>query len=262
MAETTTLTTFTLAAGEVFPPEPWHDIPERWHKVFRPLASAPGYVGGVLGCGVEHPERGMILTGKRWKSNERLAAFASSAAGQAYSSELAANSQSVPHTTQVNFFRSNMLIQQNGLWGSAAEVHTTDFPKGYRESIAGGLATVEGMVCKARYGGIDGARPGYQAKRAYQGAPLSGWVFQQAPGEATVDQAVWIHTWKSAERERQFKDSEVRTMSGLMPGVVRDGDGVEERSWPVEEYFEERVKQLGALGIRKEHYEFKRFLVV
>jgi len=64
MPEITTLTTFTIAAGEVFPPEPRHSIPEQWKMVFTPLARDLGYRGGVVGRSVEHPEKCMIFAGK------------------------------------------------------------------------------------------------------------------------------------------------------------------------------------------------------
>ena len=160
----------------------------------------------------------------------------------------------------MEFFRMYMVVRQNGLWGGRSELHTIDFPKGHRESIAEGLSDVKGMACTAHLCGVDGSRPEILDKRDDKGSPLSGWVVRHPPGDkCDVDQAIWIHSWKSPERERRFKDTEVRTMTGLWPGVVGDKDGIEERSWAIEEYFEERLRRLGALGIRKEYFEFQRF---
>lgn len=61
----TTLTTITIAAGEEFPPDLVSNrTPERWQKVCRPLLNAPGFQGGALGHGIEHPEKGIIISGR------------------------------------------------------------------------------------------------------------------------------------------------------------------------------------------------------
>ncbi|KAK5133934.1 hypothetical protein LTR08_007054 [Meristemomyces frigidus] len=262
MTEITTLTTFTLAAGETLPPHGPNDYlePERWEKVMRPLAKAPGYSGGVLGPSIEDAKKVMIITA--WESSEHLAEFASSAEGQSYQSELAAKSQDQPYAVGVYFLDTDMRLRQHGMCKATIEVHTIDFPKGCRESIAEKMTVVRGMQYMQYtqpFGGLANAKPKYHAMSDTIGSPISGWVVQQALGQTNVDQAVWIHFWKSPEREEHFKRTEVRTMSGVLPGVIRDDDGVAERVWPIEEFFEEKLRQLGALRIVKEHFELKHF---
>ncbi|KAK5129366.1 hypothetical protein LTR08_003551 [Meristemomyces frigidus] len=101
MTEITTFTTFTLAAGETLPSQSPNGFLklERWEKVMRPLAKAPGYHGGVLGRSIEDAKKVMISTA--WKSSEHLAEFASSAEGQSYQSERAAKSQDQPYAVRV-----------------------------------------------------------------------------------------------------------------------------------------------------------------
>ncbi|KAK5116816.1 hypothetical protein LTR85_009076 [Meristemomyces frigidus] len=183
--------------------------------------------------------------------------FATSAEEQSYESELAAKSQDQPHTVKVMFSGTNMRLAQRSMCGATVEVHTIDFPKGHRESIAEEMAAVKGIDYTYNFVGIDGSRPEVLAKYDNRRTPLFGWVIQQVPGQREIDQAVWLHVWKSPEREAHFKQTEVRTMSGFQNEV--DDNGVKERVWPVEEFFEERLRQLGALRIAKEHYTLERF---
>lgn len=200
-----------------------------------------------------------VLTATGWRSSEHLEAFASSAEGRTYESELTGTCQSVQCTMHVVFPGSNMLIYQHALMDSAAEIHTIEYPKGHRESIAEEFRAVLGMADKVQVGGIRGPSREQIEKRCYNGRPLSGWVVRRTPDETTIDQAVCIHAWLSPERERQYKETKTRTMSGLAPGVIQEEDGADERVWPIEEFFEEQLRRLGALRITKEHFQLQRF---
>lgn len=154
------------------------------------------------------------------------------------------------------------MMFQNSLKGSVAELHTIDFPKEHRESLGNKLAKVEGMVYRHNNIGIDGSSPAAWEKlqkRAYIGQPASGWIMPSSLNDHNVDKAIWIHTWRSSEQEKQFKDTEGRTKSGLLPGVRKGKDGSDERIWPTQEFFEEDLKKLGALDMRSEHYEIRGF---
>lgn len=124
--------------------------------------------------------------------------------------------------------------------GSAAELHVVDFPKGHRESLGKNLAKVKGMVYRHNNFGIDGSSPEAVEKRrkqAYKGLPSRGWIMPDASDDSNVDKAIWLHTWRSSEQEKKFKDSEGRTKSGLLPGVRKEKDGSDERIWPVQDFF-------------------------
>lgn len=163
---------------------------------------------------------------------------------------------------QVDLLGKDMLICQSAIGGSAAVLHTIEFPKGCRQSLVKKLAKIEGMVYQRNDIGIDGSSPeaaGKLAKRAYKGVPVPRWVVPSIPDDSNVDKAIWVHLWKSPEQERQFKNSEGRTRSGLLPGVVKEKDGSDECVWPTQEFFEQELRKLGALDMKIEHFEFGDF---
>lgn len=194
-----------------------------------------------------------------WRNEQQYIEFTSRVEGRVLESELAKKSSS---PLQADLLGQQMSTYQRALEGSAAELHTIDFPKGHRELLGDKLAKVEGMVYRQNNIGIDGSSPAAHEKlqkRAYQGVPARGWVVPATPDDSNVDQAIWFHLWRSSEQEKQFKDTEGRTKSGLLPGVRKEKDGSEERFWPTQEFFEEELKKLGALDVKSEHYEFRGF---
>ncbi|KAM0719562.1 hypothetical protein Q7P37_003692 [Cladosporium fusiforme] len=256
MPDFAVLTTFI--ATDV-PDQSHGSVPESWKKSCALIRNHAGFMGGVIGRCVENPEKGMLITG--WCSEQEYSEFKSGAGGQIFESELAKKSSSPVQAVQVDLLSKQMLICQSAIKGSAAELHTIEFPKGYRDSLGKKLAKIKGMVYQQNDTGIDGSGPVAKEleKRAYKGAPIPGWIVPSTPDDSNVDKAIWLHLWKSPEQERQFKDSEGRTRSGLLPGVVKEKDGSDERVWPTQDFFEQELKKLGALDMKIEHFEFGDF---
>lgn len=133
-----------------------------------------------------------------------------------------------------------------------AEFHAIDFPRGHGELIAEELSQFQGMAYRTWTGGLNGADPRYNAKRDYYKPPRSGWIDQQgAPGESNVDQAIWIHLWKTPKREKHFKDTEFRKLYDPLTESSSDQ--------PIAKYFDEEMRQLGALRITNEYYRLMHF---
>lgn len=150
----------------------------------------------------------------------------------------------------------NMVLFYNRLRSSRAEIITVDFPKGHRQSIGDKICKVRGMRLEGPITSIDSANdPLFRARVPYHAGPHSGWVIDRVPSKTDIDQAIWICTWISEERETRFKTTQTRTESGFPVGIYENEDGSDEVAVPVEMFFEQQLKDRGALAISKEHFQ-------
>ncbi|KAH7234336.1 hypothetical protein B0J15DRAFT_529979 [Fusarium solani] len=151
------------------------------------------------------------------------------------------NSASEPTTHIINFqtsiFWKNMGAPRN-------EVRTVYFPASTSPETRQEVTRVKGLVTSVHWS-IDGSM---DYMYPHQGTPDYGWVEGTQFYKVNESIAcVWVNHWKSDEAEVKFKTTERRRL---------ENGGPDPPPLALED-FEQRLKDLGAIGWRDYHVAFK-----
>ncbi|KAF5008195.1 hypothetical protein FDECE_5528 [Fusarium decemcellulare] len=208
-------------------------------SAFEPLISRRrNYKEFFYGRITESPTECILLI--IWHSPKAYEAFQSSSQYDELLKTFKQGTHSNESTTQMIKFKGT--LYRKNMTGPRNDVRVVYFPNPVSDETKRSVYDLKGMRMAVNWFSSSGPDDRY----AYRGLEKCAWIEEtQIWNGQEASACLWIHHWKSKEREEDFKATE-RSPMGTCNGLL------------AVENFEQNLRVLGALGWQEYHVDFEK----